>query len=171
MAQLRLLSVRQPWASFLVHGIKKLEVRSWKTDYRGPVAIRASGKIGLETEDNLLISKAVYLAYDRLVAKADVSEDWRAEMRATLPIGGVIGLVTLTDCRPMTEWAKMRWNKVEQQVSFGGRKRQPPDLYGFRMINPVLVTGKPIAAPGLLNLVKWSSRNAQVVRYCRNAEQ
>jgi hypothetical protein len=29
------LSMHQPWASLLVHGIKRIEGRSWATDHRG----------------------------------------------------------------------------------------------------------------------------------------
>ena len=29
------LSMHQPWASLLVHGIKRIEGRSWKTEHRG----------------------------------------------------------------------------------------------------------------------------------------
>lgn len=36
------LSVRQPWASMIVWGLKTVEVRSWVTDYRGPVFVHAA---------------------------------------------------------------------------------------------------------------------------------
>lgn len=39
---MKALSVKQPWACLLVEGIKKIEVRSWATDYRGPLLICAS---------------------------------------------------------------------------------------------------------------------------------
>ena len=41
---MRVLSVRQPWASLLVRGVKRIEIRSWDTDYRGTLAIHASSK-------------------------------------------------------------------------------------------------------------------------------
>jgi hypothetical protein len=40
--EIRVLSLLQPWASLLVFGEKMIETRSWKTSYRGPVAIHAS---------------------------------------------------------------------------------------------------------------------------------
>lgn len=43
--ELRVLSVRQPWASLLLSGEDWCENRSWKTDYRGPLWIHASSKI------------------------------------------------------------------------------------------------------------------------------
>jgi len=36
------LSVRQPWASLIINGLKTIEVRSWSTDYRGRILIHAS---------------------------------------------------------------------------------------------------------------------------------
>ena len=38
---MRVLSVRQPWASLLVRGVKDIENRTWSTTYRGPVLIHA----------------------------------------------------------------------------------------------------------------------------------
>lgn len=38
------LCVKQPWANLIAAGIKKLEVRSWQTKYRGPLTIVASVK-------------------------------------------------------------------------------------------------------------------------------
>jgi len=171
MAQLRLLSVRQPWASFLVHGIKQLEVRSWKTDYRGPVAIRASGRLNRALLEWLASDDLLWKSYLRLPHPDVEFEDFEQDVRATLPTGGVVGFVTLSDCRPMSEWAKQRWNKTEQLASFGNRKKQPANLYGFRVTNPIPVKGRLVDAPGLLNLVKWSSRNPQVERYCKAAKK
>uniref|UniRef100_A0A7S4RE98 Fe2OG dioxygenase domain-containing protein n=1 Tax=Alexandrium monilatum TaxID=311494 RepID=A0A7S4RE98_9DINO len=38
------LSMHQPWASLLVHGFKRAEGRSWKTDHRGRLWIHAAAK-------------------------------------------------------------------------------------------------------------------------------
>ena len=39
---LRALSVRPPWAWAIAHANKKIENRSWRTSYRGPLVIHAS---------------------------------------------------------------------------------------------------------------------------------
>lgn len=41
---MRTLAVRQPWATYIAEGWKTVEVRTWRTDYRGPLLIPASGK-------------------------------------------------------------------------------------------------------------------------------
>ena len=39
---MKVLSIKQPWASLIVYGYKEYEFRSWKTKYRGEFLIHAS---------------------------------------------------------------------------------------------------------------------------------
>ncbi len=39
---MKALSLRQPWASLIADGHKTIETRTWRTHYRGPLAIHAS---------------------------------------------------------------------------------------------------------------------------------
>lgn len=39
---MRAISVKEPWASMIRAGIKTIETRTWKTNYRGPLLICAS---------------------------------------------------------------------------------------------------------------------------------
>ena len=41
---MKVLSLLQPWATLVVLGAKKYEVRGWQTAYRGPLLIHASAK-------------------------------------------------------------------------------------------------------------------------------
>lgn len=66
------LAVQQPFASGIVEGIKKIEIRSWKTEYRGPLAIYACKRPVITLEDGEI-----------------------------LPTGCIIGIVDLVDCRPL----------------------------------------------------------------------
>lgn len=45
------LSVRQPYADFLVHGDKLVEVRTWPTAYRGTILIHASQRRDPDYDD------------------------------------------------------------------------------------------------------------------------
>lgn len=40
---MKALTVKQPYAAYIADGHKTIEYRSWKTDYRGPLLITASG--------------------------------------------------------------------------------------------------------------------------------
>lgn len=41
---MKTLAVRQPWATYIAEGTKSVEVRTWRTHYRGALLIVASGK-------------------------------------------------------------------------------------------------------------------------------
>lgn len=41
-APIKVLSLREPWASLIAFGPKRIETRSWRTHYRGPLYIHAS---------------------------------------------------------------------------------------------------------------------------------
>ena len=42
---MKVITLRQPWATLVAEGIKKYEFRSWKTNYRGKVLIHAGAGI------------------------------------------------------------------------------------------------------------------------------
>jgi len=42
VAKFKALSLKQPWATLLVHGVKTIEVRRWATTFRGALLIHAS---------------------------------------------------------------------------------------------------------------------------------
>ena len=73
---IKALSLRQPFATLIATGLKKIETRKWQTPYRGPLLICASaGKpmtgTGLDLGDKV-------------------------------PRGQALCIVDLDDCRPMT---------------------------------------------------------------------
>lgn len=66
---MKALSVKQPWAELLVSGRKTIEIRTWRTNHRGPVLIHASAKMD------------------------DVGFDLK-----DMPLGCLVGVMYLTDC-------------------------------------------------------------------------
>lgn len=46
---LKVLTLKQPWATLIAEGIKKYEFRSWRTNYRGKVLIHAG--TGIDKKD------------------------------------------------------------------------------------------------------------------------
>ena len=81
---MKVLTVRQPWASLIVAGIKDVENRSWRTNYRGRLGIHAAQGFDQELID----------VYGHLL-----DED--------LPLGALIGSVKLVDCvtNSRSKWA------------------------------------------------------------------
>lgn len=81
---MKVLSLSEPFASLVREGIKKIETRSWKTNYRGELYIHASlRKINLY---DIRINRLVGLLKDK-----------------ELKYGYIIAKCNLTDCKLMDE--------------------------------------------------------------------
>lgn len=74
------LVVRQPWASMIAAGVKRLEIRSRRTNHRGPLLIVA----GRRDADGRLLPAAGPLTGEGL------------------PAGVAVCIVDVLGCRPMT---------------------------------------------------------------------
>ncbi len=94
---MKALTIRQPWASLIMAGIKDVENRGWSTGYRGELAIYA----GRAVDRSALAAHAHLLS---LEAPGDV-----------LPAGGVLGTVQLLDVVTdhQSPWAEAgSWNWI-----------------------------------------------------------
>lgn len=78
-SSMKIISIRQPWAALIVHGIKDVENRKWATRYRGPVLIHSS-------------LRPDAIAPDEIERRFGVSPP------AEQPLGGVVGVADLVDC-------------------------------------------------------------------------
>jgi ASCH domain len=75
---MKALSTRQPWAHLIVNGIKRIENRSWRTNYRGPMLIHA----GIRWYDEPL---------------EEIEERHAVTIPRDLSLGGIVGAVDLVD--------------------------------------------------------------------------
>lgn len=80
------LSVRQPWASLIIAGIKTVENRPYSTPLRGTIAIHASGE---EIKQTYRLAQE-FVRERGLNVNLPAIED--------LPTGVIIGLVDVVDC-------------------------------------------------------------------------
>jgi hypothetical protein len=103
------LSLKQPWATLLVHGLKTVEVRHWPTARRGPVLIHAAR-----------------VSDPRPEAWARVPPQLQAAARL---VGGIIGAGKLTACIPYrnVEAFAADFSRHLNEASWF----QGPVLYGF----------------------------------------
>ena len=72
---MKVLTIKQPWATLIMQGDKRFEFRSWETKYRGDLLIHAGKGIDKEAMKRL----AKYIPKD-------------------MPSGKILGKVTLVDC-------------------------------------------------------------------------
>lgn len=79
---MKAISLWQPWASAMALGFKKIETRSWSTNYRGPLFIHAAKKV--IKWPSLYIQKV----FDKTAFQPD-----------DLPFGQILCQVDLIDCK------------------------------------------------------------------------
>ena len=95
---MKAVTIKQPWASLIAAGLKDIENRSWKTNYRGRVLIHAAAapvKEGLAALNN----KQLFELMNR--------ENWDTEFE-NLPNGAIVGSVEIVDCvqNHPSKWAQ-----------------------------------------------------------------
>ena len=122
---MKVLTIKQPWATLIMEGYKRFEFRSWQTKYRGDLLIHA-GK-GVDRE-----------AVSRL----------KKYMPEELPKGKILGRVKLIDCIKCDENFK---NKCLQENKDVYAKSRFKENYA-RQLEIEEVYKEPIEAKGQLGL-------------------
>jgi hypothetical protein len=76
---MKVLSIRRPWASLIVTGVKDVENQTWRTKYRGLVLVPASRRPNNIGADEFERRFGMLLPTD-------------------LPLGGIVGVTEIVDC-------------------------------------------------------------------------
>lgn len=66
---MKVITIKQPWATLIAKGYKKYEFRSWNTKYRGEILIHAGASVDKKAMDRF---KHLNLEYDFSVIVAKV---------------------------------------------------------------------------------------------------
>jgi hypothetical protein len=130
----RALTLRQPWASLVGIGWKLYETRSWRTAYRGWLAIHAANGFPKECRA---------LCYRQPFALALANAGFHNP--DGLPRGQVIAVVKLTDCISTDTWQPP---KGSNERDFGDYS---PDRWAWKLEN-VQRIATPFAAKGALGI-------------------
>jgi activating signal cointegrator 1 len=130
---MKALSLTQPWATAICLGIKQWETRSWPTHFRGELCIHASKGFPKWAKEI-----AVDLANERGISFED------------LPLGKIVCVVSLTECR-QTDSLIHEIGEIEQQWG-----DYSPGRYAFKLEN-LRVLSDPVPAIGHLGFwpVPW----------------
>lgn len=121
---MKVLTIKQPWASLIINGYKRYEFRSWYTNYRGELLIHAGKSVDKEAMKRL----EKYLDFD-------------------IPIGKIIGKVNITDC------VKLDSNLKEELLNENSDiyKNFEVGSFGWQ-IEDVIKFDNPIEINGMLGL-------------------
>lgn len=136
------LSVQQPFASAIILGKKTIELRTWGTRYRGPIAIHA-GKSWYGGVKNI-----------RRASASEFGSISRAAQRMELPraieeypLGAIIGVARLVRCAKFTEES---WERLRDQHRSDGVWH--PDIVGWQFEDVVALPEPIYGVRGQLGL-------------------
>ena len=87
---MKAITIKQPWASLIVEGIKDIENRTWKTNFRGRVLIHA----GMARQRSMQL----LLTTEQLIEKGKRLDMYKTDFDVSFPKGVIIGSVEIVDC-------------------------------------------------------------------------
>ena len=122
---MKVLTIKQPWASLIMLGYKRFEFRSWETNYRGELLIHAGQ--GIDKEAMKRLQK--YIPKD-------------------MPKGKILGKAKLVDCVKMSPEFKSELLKENKDIYTDSTFNEN---YGWQM-EDIEVFDEPIEAKGHLSL-------------------
>lgn len=147
---MKTLTLTQPWATLVAIGAKRIETRSWNTNYRGALAIHAAKGFPKDAQ-NLCLTNP----FRECLRYFGVSE---------FPLGVVVATCELISTHKVDEmdwtegkrgWSKGNyfWEASDREKSFGDYS---VGRYMWFLAN-VKVLDEPISAKGALGLWDWAS--------------
>ena len=95
---MKVLTLKQPWATLVAEGIKRYEFRSWKTNYRGKVLIHAGA--GIDKKELIRFK----------------------ELNLEFPAMKILAEVDLDDCLELDEELNKKIIN-EKNIAYGSKKR------------------------------------------------
>ena len=130
---MKAITIKQPWASLIVYGIKDIENRNWRTNFRGRILIHSSAK-GDIAKFGCLQPNQRLKVLNTPISRICFND---------LPFGSIIGSVEIVDC-------------VQNHPSIWADK----GVYNWVLANPVLFKN-PIPAKGKLSFWEYDGLSMQ----------
>ena len=120
---MKVITIKQPWATLIKEGYKEYEFRTWKTKYRGEILIHAGKGVDKEAMERF---KHLNLNYSS---------------------GKIIAKATITDCVLVDDEFRTKMIKKDKLVYNNLTREMDKNLYGFKLenvekINSIEVNGK-----------------------------
>ena len=170
---MKAITVKQPWASLITSGIKNIENRTWKTNFRGRVLIHA----GAAKTSGLM---ARYLNNEQLLAFRE-KIGWSG-LDFLEPQGAIIGSVEIVDCviNHPSIWAEKTEWKYGVSGPVGNQEYIHPVIWNWVLSHPIQFL-KPIPTkgklsfwdyPGLISSLNMESTQNHIAlaRHCKGQD-
>ena len=108
---MKTLTIKQPFATLIVEGLKEYEFRTWKTNYRGEILIHAGKGV-----DKKAMKRYEYLGLE-------------------YPKGCIIGKATITDCIKIDDNARKILKEKNSIIYSNIIDNKDWNGYGFKLEN------------------------------------
>lgn len=128
---MKAITVQEPWATLIAIGEKHFETRSWKTNYRGRIAIHAAKTMTIQGRDLVRESELLHAAFERHQVNPftgrmdnDFSRPFNWDCLRDFPAtalfrhskGRVVAVGSIKDCIPTEEvWRRYRGSVQERR--------------------------------------------------------
>ena len=123
---MKVITIKEPYATLIAEGYKEYEFRVWKTSYRGDILIHSAKTPNKENKERF---KDRNLNYKE---------------------GYIIAKATITDCVLVDDKLIKELQKKDKEVYKNLSIKRDKPLYGFKLENVKRI--KPIEAKGKLSL-------------------
>ncbi|SRR6266496_3687897 len=137
---LKTLTMTDPWGTLVALGAKKIETRTWRTEYRGPLALHVAKTV--PEEINLLCQRPYFRE-----ALSDRARNTQLPLDQRFPLGKVVAIVELEDVR-RTELM----HPSAQERAFGN---YGPHRFAW-IFSAVYALQTPVPVRGTLGLWTWT---------------
>jgi len=129
---MKVITIKEPYATLIKEGYKEYEFRTWKTSYRGDILIHSAKSYD---KNNLDRFKDKNLKYN---------------------MGKIIAKATITDCIEVDEKIKKELLNKDKEVYKNLSKERDKPLYGFKIENIEII--EPIEVKGQLGLWEYKEK-------------
>jgi hypothetical protein len=136
---IKVITLHQPWAQWLVMGVKVYETRGWSTYHRGLIAIHAGRTWNKDVE---AFTANMCAKYPQLRPKDDL-----------FPLGAVVGACLLTAVYDAGKLS-LKLGRMESELGNFAEGR-----YAWRMENPEIYPA-PVWVSGKQGIWNWDGRGA-----------
>ena len=130
---MKVITLKQPWATLVAEGYKEYEFRTWKTSYRGEIYIHAGKGI-----DKVAMKRVAHLNLD-------------------YPSGCILAKGNLIDCLPVNQTFREKLKELDTSIYHNIVNNMSWKGYAFQLKNIKKV--KPITCKGKLSIWEYKEKS------------
>ena len=118
---MKVITLKQPWATLVAEGIKEYEFRSWKYNYRGEILIHAGASVDEEAMNQV---KSLNLEYPKMkiIAKVNIDDCIKLDDNISKKINSTNPMIYGNKIRTGYAWKLSNSKKVNLDKKIPGKQ-------------------------------------------------